>query len=72
MKITNELIVDIVYGEIKDWIKIKAFDARVSDNYLEMYQRLMTHHEEETARLIKLVKALAEHIDDLNQSSMPL
>ena len=72
MKVTRSLIADIVWGETKDWIKVKAYDSRVSDDYSEMHARLMIHHMKETDYLIKLVKALAEHIDDRNDSEMPL
>lgn len=62
----NKLVQDIVYGQEFNWIKVKAMDMRVGDNWSEMYQKLMAHHEDETIFLIDVCKQLAERIDDIN------
>lgn len=69
--INDELIASIVYGNEKDWIKVKKLNL---DGVLESeaYSKLLEHHEKETSFLIGVCKKLAEQLDDIRILEEPL
>lgn len=67
MKITTELLQQILEPKDDSWVKVKAYEQKPGDGvgpFQEDYWNLLAHHIEETEFLFDVIHALAEQLNE--------